>query len=76
MFFEVIDEPSLLYFCAVLGDEANASPGRLPMGSGHVRSAGGSGGEPDWSISGASFRGHPDHSHVVAGDAGRSTVHL
>ena len=39
----------------MLGDEAHASPRRLPMGSGHVRSAGGSGGEPDWSIPGASF---------------------
>jgi hypothetical protein len=56
------------------GTRAHTSPKRLPMGSGHVRCAGNSGGEPDWSISGASFRGHPDHSDVVAGGAGRSTV--
>ena len=52
----------------------HASPERLPMGSGHVRCAGAPGGEPDWSISGATFRGHPDHSHVVAGCSGRSAV--
>jgi len=44
------------------------------MGSGHVRCAAGPGGEPDWSISGATFRGHPDDSHVVAGCTGRSTI--
>src|SRR5882724_10351958 len=38
------------------------------------RCAGGPGGEPDWSISGATFRGHPDDSHVVAGCTGRSTI--
>ena len=54
----------------MLGEEAHASPERLPMGSGHVRCAGGPGGEPDWSISGATFRGHPDHSRVVAGCSG------
>jgi hypothetical protein len=32
--------------------------------------------EPDWSISGAAFRGDPDHPHVVAGRAGRSTYAL
>ncbi len=58
----------------MLGDEAHDSPERLPMGSGHVRCAGGSGGEPDWSISAATFRGHTDHSHAIAGCAGRSTV--
>jgi hypothetical protein len=31
-------------------------------------------GEPHRSISGAPFRGHPDHSHVIARYAGRSTV--
>ena len=60
MVLEVTDKPSLLYRCSVLGDEAHASPGRLRMGSGHVRCARGAGGEPDWSIFGASFRGHPE----------------
>ena len=64
-FFEATDEPYLLCRCPVLGDEAHTSPERLPMGSDHVRCAGSSGGEPDWSISSASFRGHPDHSHLL-----------
>jgi HPP family len=55
LIIEVTDEPSLLNCCSVLGDQAHASSERLPMGNGNVRCDGGPGGEPDWSIPGASF---------------------
>jgi CBS domain-containing membrane protein len=34
----------------MLGDKAHSSTGRLSLGNGYVRRAGGAGGEPDWSI--------------------------